>query len=141
MIEYHVVKRCIPHREAPKYTGVIVPKCPENRDQLFERMSAESTVTEHDVKAVLSSLQANILGSLREGRSVRLGDLGSFHLVLHCDATDSPADFDNRRIRRAVLRFVPSVRLRRLLAVDHPLMQFSRTGAMPGENSDGTSLP
>ena len=46
---------------------------------LADRIEKRSTVSKADVKAVLSALEYEILQALREGQTVRLGDIGTFY--------------------------------------------------------------
>ena len=46
-------------------------------DQIVELIEKRSTVTSADVKAVLDALQFEVRNALVDGKSVRLGDLGS----------------------------------------------------------------
>ncbi len=54
-----------------------------NLEQVATNISRECTVTVHDVKAVLSSLQEQIILALQDGKSVRFGDLGSLLYARH----------------------------------------------------------
>ena len=46
---------------------------------LADRIEKRSTVSKADVKAVLSALEYEIIQALREGQTVRLGDIGTFY--------------------------------------------------------------
>lgn len=82
MIYFKAVSRKNPITKAEKWYPQLVSGAPMQLNDIVERISRTCTVTEHDVKAVVSSLQEQVIFALREGRSVRLGDLGSFRLTL-----------------------------------------------------------
>jgi len=140
MIEYNVITRKNPATKKIKYTAVPKHQEPVNREQFLEEMAMESTVTEHDVKAVLSSLQQHIWNNLRNGRAVRLGDLGSFHLTFHCRPTATEDEFRSSNIEKMNVRFVPSTRLKYQLSTAHPYVKFARA-AKPTTGTDNTEQP
>ncbi|MDY4030279.1 MAG: DNA-binding protein, partial [Alloprevotella sp.] len=73
--------------------------------------SKTCTVTEHDVKAVLSALQEQVIYSLSDGHSVRLGDLGSFRPTLSVYTFDTPEEVTAAGIKHVRTRFTPGTRL------------------------------
>ena len=81
MINYETISRKNPNDPTKSaFYPVAVIKGFIDLDTLCNEVSAECTVTEHDVKGVLSALQSHILTNLQNGNSVRLGDIGSFHI-------------------------------------------------------------
>ena len=111
-ISYKVTPRKQPGRDAVKYYAVPVSQGYQTLDTLAEAMAAESTVTEHDIKAVLSSLQQHVIAALKNGQSVRLGDLGSFHATFSGEGTDTKAEYDLRRQLKSVrVQFTKSARM------------------------------
>lgn len=82
MIKYYVANHKSLSDGSVKYFAQFAPVTPVNLNDIANRISKTCTVTEHDVKAVLSALQEQILYSLSDGHSVRLGDLGSFRPTL-----------------------------------------------------------
>lgn len=84
-------------------------------NELAREMSAESTVTRHDVKAVLSSLEDHIMRHLRNGNTVQLGDLGSFHLTFNSTLVDDPELVSPSQIKGVKIRFTPSKALKNAL--------------------------
>lgn len=142
MIEYNIITRKNPVTKEVKYSAVPKHQEPVDRQQFLEEMAMESTVTEHDVKLVLSSLQQHIWNNLRNGRSVRLGDLGSFHITLSNRTADTEEDFKASNIEKVNVRFVPSTRLKYQLSTEHPYVKFSRAAKTAASAStDGTEQP
>lgn len=126
MIQYNVVAFKNPQTKELAYRAVPAKQVPVNRRQLLEEMTAESTITPHDVKAVLSGLETHICNSLRNGRSVRLGDLGSFHITFKCKPADSAETFKTANIEGVNIRFTPSATFKYQLSTKHPYVSFSR---------------
>lgn len=58
-------------------------------EDFVDEMVAESTVTRHDVKAVVSALEEFICRALVNGYSVRLGDLGSFRTTVKSEGQET----------------------------------------------------
>lgn len=88
--------------------------------QITKRIEKRSTVSSADVKAVLDALQYEVLETLKDGDSVRLGDLGSFYVTISADGCDTAAEAKSKGaalIRKVNVQFVPSATMRDELAV------------------------
>ena len=75
MINYIVARKKNMTDGSIKYYAKVAPVTPVYVNDIAARISKTCTVTEHDVKAVLSALQEQVIYSLSDGHSVRLGDL------------------------------------------------------------------
>lgn len=93
-------------------------------NELADDMAAESTVTRHDVKAVLSSLEVNIIKSLRRGNTVQLGDLGSFHLTFKSGLVTSKEEVSPSLVKNINVRFVPSKAFKNAMKKDNEFISF-----------------
>ena len=62
---------------------------------LCKLISARSTVSSADVKAVLDNLNFVLDMELQEGRIVRLGDFGSFRISVSSDGVTDKKDFNS----------------------------------------------
>ena len=123
MINYKAIKRQNPQNKGEyKWYPSIVLTNPMLLDELAEAIALNCTVTAHDIKAVLSAMQEQIIFALRQGRSVRLGDLGSFRLTIsgkgEADAASvfacgiaTPPPVSPRKTVRTKNRFLPKPRL------------------------------
>jgi predicted histone-like DNA-binding protein len=89
-------------------------------EQIAEEISSQCTLTAHDIKAVISALEEVTFKHLRNGESVRLGDLGSFHARLASKGAVSEEDFTVENFRGIKVRFVPSSKLRFELSIKNP---------------------
>ena len=126
MITYKIQRFKNPTTKMQNYYARAARQNPVSRDQFFEQIEAESTVTEHDVKAVLSAIQRHLWNNLREGRSVRLGDLGSFHITLNSKSTEQEEDFSTANIQKIRIHFTPSAKFRYNLSKDNPNVAFQK---------------
>lgn len=93
-------------------------------NELAQEMAAESTVTRHDIKAVISSLEDHILANLRRGNTVKLGDLGSFSLTLKSALTEVPTDVNPSLVKGVKVRFTPSKAFKNAVRPDNEFVTF-----------------
>lgn len=96
MIYYNVIKRKSPKDATVKFYAQSRISSYLTLDQIAENISRECTVTVHDIKAVLSSLQEQVILALQDGKSVRFGDLGSFHVTLKSGGAESKEEFTKK---------------------------------------------
>ena len=108
MIKYQVLPRRNMRTNKVKYYAQIANTSPVNLDVITELVQAQSTVSAADVKAVLDQLQVIVQEQLRNGRSIRLGDLGSFRPTLSSRGVDTAASVKSTQIKRVNVVFVPS---------------------------------
>lgn len=117
MIYYNVIKRKSPKDGTVKFYAMINRASYVTLNQVAENISRECTLTVHDIKAVLSSLQEQIILQLQDGKSVRFGDLGSFRATLQSKGVANKEDFKKSNISRVMVRFVRSTAMRSAFAL------------------------
>ena len=88
---------------------------PVTLDEISERIASNCTVTEHDIKAVLSALQEQVVFCMKEGQSVRLGDLGSFRPTVSSSGFATKDKVSADGVTKINVRFTKGSRLRSLL--------------------------
>lgn len=94
-------------------TGVFYPKAvtvgkPVETKEVAERLAKISTVSKSDVNAVLGDLAGVIADFMKQGKSVRLEGLGTFHLKLDTKGVKNEEDFDFQKQLQAVrVQFIP----------------------------------
>ena len=126
MIKYYLISRKNPITKEYAYHANATSVTPIMLDELAEDISGSCTVTKHDVKAVISVLEEKIIKALRNGQSVRLGDLGSFHARLASKGAVSEEDFTVENFRGIRVRFMPSSKLRYELSLKNPDVRLVR---------------
>lgn len=91
------------------WTPVAVSSQTVDEEYLANIIGQRSTVHAADIAAVLTALPEVICDALADGFSVRLGKLGSFHLVLECENTgvDTPAKVSPKQITNVKVYFRP----------------------------------
>ncbi len=127
MIKYYLISRKNPITKEYAYHANATSVTPIMLDELAEDISGSCTVTKHDVKAVISVLEEKIIKALRNGQSVRLGDLGSFHARISSKAAATTDAFEqSENIRGILVRFTPSSKMRYALSLKNPAVQLQQ---------------
>ena len=126
MIKYLLISRKNPITKEYAYHASAIPVTPVKLEEIAENISATCTVTSADVKAVLDALQAQVINCLRNGQSVRLGDLGSFHARLASAGAPTEEEFSMEHVRGIRVRFTPSSKMRYELSPKNPNMSLVR---------------
>ena len=121
MIQYTIQPKSNPtDRSVVKYYPQVAPATPMTLDQIVKRIEKRSTVSSADVKAVLDALQYEVIDALESGNSVRLGDLGSFHLTFNAEGAatlDEAKKQGARLIKKVNVQFTKSTAMRDALDV------------------------
>ncbi|MBG6132519.1 putative histone-like DNA-binding protein [Aquimarina sp. EL_43] len=99
----------------PKHYALVVSSGVTDIDQLSQLVSDGSTVTRADVYAVIVRLVTTIQNELSQGRTVRLGKLGSFSLGVNSEGVDTPEEVTPSLIKRTKIRYRPSIELSNML--------------------------
>ncbi|WP_108869403.1 HU family DNA-binding protein [Aquimarina aquimarini] len=99
----------------PKHYAMVVSNGATDIDQLSQLISDGSTVTQADVYAVIIRLVNTIQNELSQGRTVRLGKLGSFNLSVNSEGVDTPDKVTPSLIKRTKIRYRPSLELNNML--------------------------
>ena len=118
MINYKVVERENPLTQEKMFYAMADTVTPMTLDEVAELIEKRCTLSSADVKAVLDALQFEVLHALLDGKSVRLGDLGSFRPTVSSKSANSADEFDSSNIKRVRVRFTPSAELSDRLRTD-----------------------
>lgn len=89
MYEYITKAIKIPGNGNLKYYVQSAPQKPVDINTLADRIEKRSTVAKPDVLAVLNALKYEMTQSLAEGRTVRLGSIGSFYTRLKSNGAET----------------------------------------------------
>ena len=105
-------------RDQVKFYSQMAPGTPMMLRTIVGRIEKRSGVSSASVKAVLDALQYEILQTLFDGNSVRLGDLGSFRLTMHGEGVTTAKEAKEKGvnlIKRVSVRFTQSSMMRIVL--------------------------
>ena len=106
-------------------------------EELCEAITSRSTCTETDVRASISGILYEAKRSLKAGRIVRLGDLGSLQIGLTSEGAESVKEFATSMIKGAHIIFRPGKQLAELLKILSYQQVRTRAAAQSGDGSDG----
>ena len=101
-----------------KFYPQMAPGVPVMLRTIVGRIEKRSGVSSASVKAVLDALQYEIIQTLSDGNSVRLGDLGSFRLTMHGEGVTTAKEAKEKGanlIKRVSVRFTKSNTMRMVL--------------------------
>ena len=106
------------NRTQIKFYPQMAPGVPVMLHTIVGRIEKRSGVSSASVKAVLDALQYEILQTLADGNSVRLGDLGPFRLTMHGEGVTTAKEAKEKGanlIKRVSVRFTKSSTMRMVL--------------------------
>lgn len=111
---YRLVKRVNPlESDAPAGIGpVIVNRDPVTLTEICEVLSERSLLCDSDVYQVVQALLTNAAMRLMNSEAFNLGYLGYLALSLKTDQVKDPEEYRKSNIRKAVIGFHPSPKLR-----------------------------
>ena len=117
MLLYKIIQKANPRKleEPNKYFAAAVNSGDADFRHFIKDIAQLSTVSTPDIVAVLESLFQIIPEYLKDGRIVKLGDLGSFTILLDSEGKENPGDVSIHSINRAKIRFIPSKLLKQEL--------------------------
>lgn len=108
MIHYKVQEKKSPRTGTSKYYVQIAPTVPVTRSAIISQIEKITSLSSSDVKACLDALEYCITEAMKEGKSVRLGDLGSFRPTLSSFGTTERNKANSTLIRFVRVRFTMS---------------------------------
>ena len=88
--------------------------------QVIKRVEKRSTVSSADIKGVLDALQFEVIQALKDGKSVRLGDLGSFRPTIKSEGAATAAAWNVDMVKSVNVRYTASGKIKKELAVGGP---------------------
>jgi predicted histone-like DNA-binding protein len=121
MLKVKSVKRKDPRDQASIEKFYLITAGQDSTDlkSMAERIAYQSTLTPGDCFNVLSALEKNIIDELSEGRTVHLGELGTFRVSISSEGKLTNEELTVNAIKKAKILFRPSVGLRKMLKSMH----------------------
>ena len=108
MIHYKVQDKKSPRTGTSKYYVQIAPTVPGSGAGRVAQVGRSPSPSYSDMKACLDALEYGITEAMKEGKSVRLGDLGSFRPTLSSFGTTERNKANSTLIRGVRVRFTMS---------------------------------
>ena len=117
MITYKVVEKKKPGTQDFKYYGQIATVKPMGIRELCKKVAHATTATPSDVKAVIDAMEYEIIEAIKDGKSVRLGTLGSFRPTIKSEGAESAATWATNMIKSVNVRFTQGSEIKKALKV------------------------
>lgn len=138
-VTYSVVPRKNPAKkeDAAKYYAQAQASGELDFEELCEAITSRSTCTETDVRASISGILFEAKRSLKAGRIVRLGDLGSLQIGLNSEGASTAKEFSGSMIKGAHIIFRPGKSLADLMKILSYQQVQTRALAQAGGGDDG----
>ena len=105
MIQFIIRSLKNPHTGELKLYPQIAPTTPVLRHELINEIEKSTVLASADIKACLDALEYCIVEAMKNGQSVRLGDLGSFRPTLSSFGTTERDKANSNLIRHVRVRF------------------------------------
>ena len=128
---YGIIGYPIAHSRSPEYfnelfrrEGLDARYLPFELEDIAEQIQAKCTIHSSDVLAVLRCLQETVIEGLRDGKSVRLGDLGCFRPTVSSEGFDTPDEVTAKAIKRVKVTFYANRKIFEAIKVSNPAVKF-----------------
>ena len=115
MITYKIVEKKKPGTQDFKYYGQIATVKPMGIRELCKKVAHATTATPSDVKAVIDAMEYEIIEAIKDGKSVRLGTLGSFRPTIKSEGSESAATWATNMIKSVNVRFTQGSEMKKSL--------------------------
>jgi len=126
--------------EVKYYPAVALSKEPMKLEAIIGEIVEATGVTRPDVKAVIAALEQRIIAAMRNSKSFRLGDLGSFRPTIEATGGCAKAkDVSASNIKAVHVRFTPSSYMERKLQPGAEGMTFTKVDDGTSASSDATT--
>jgi predicted histone-like DNA-binding protein len=124
MIKYKAMQRKSPKNGRVAWYAAVDNEKNVGIDQIVDAIQAECTVHRADVLAVLATLEEQVISNLQAGNSVRLGQLGSFHVTLKSRPSEAEDEVTSENIKAVMVRFRKSRRMQGQFQLTNPALRF-----------------
>lgn len=118
MIYYNKVQRRNPQApEAPKkWFPAIKSRMQVSERDLIEEIADEVTLNPKEADMAIYQLFKVAIRALTDGKTVKLGDLGTFYLTITSDGVETREKVTAQQVKSVKVRFMPSLKLREAIA-------------------------
>lgn len=125
------------NREEVRYYPVIaLNQEPLTLEAIISEIVDATGVTRPDVKSVIAALEQRIIAAMRDGRSFRLGDLGSFRPTISGNGMATPEEVNASCIKYVRVQFSPSGYMERKLKPGAEGVTFTKQSSDTEKSAD-----
>ena len=126
MLKYSLIERTNPKTGINLYYANLTGTTPLTIEAFSSKVCQECHINPVQLLNTLYYLEKEIIDALLNGHSVRLGDIGSFHLTLSSTGAESNDSFSEENLRGLKVRFVPTSKMRKEFDLNNPKVALLR---------------
>ncbi|MGP2570510.1 HU family DNA-binding protein [Ornithobacterium rhinotracheale] len=115
-MKYKLVQKVNPQDKSKKWYANAVNAGTTEQRAIAKNISEKSSLTAGDIANVIENLLEEMPKELIEGKSVKLGEFGTFRLSLSSEGVSNEKDFNATKIKGAKVIFTPGVALKKALS-------------------------
>lgn len=116
MIQYVIKEKKKPGTEDYKFYGQVRQTGVIGIRELCNLVAEKCTLTPADILASINALESEIINQIKQGNSVRLGDLGSFRPSLTSEGAATAEAWGVNMVKRVRAIYTPSSEMKHQLA-------------------------
>ena len=125
-IKFKAIARKSPVDKSVSYYPTTETPEPVKLPALVKSIEKITSLSSADVKSCLDALQYEIISRLKDGKSVRFGDLGTFRVSMQGKGTATAEEVQVESIKNLKVVFTPSGQIARSIEVGSPDIAFER---------------
>jgi predicted histone-like DNA-binding protein len=125
-IKFKAIARKSPVDKSVSYYPTTESPEPVKLPALVKSIEKITSLSSADVKSCLDALQYEIISRLKDGKSVRFGDLGTFRVSMQGKGTATAEEVQVESIKNLKVVFTPSGQIARSIEVGSPDIAFER---------------
>ena len=125
-IKFKAIARKSPVDKSVSYYPTTESPEPVKLPALVKSIEKITSLSSADVKSCLDALQYKIISRLKDGKSVRFGDLGTFRVSMQGKGTATAEEVQVESIKNLKVVFTPSGQIARSIEVGSPDIAFER---------------
>lgn len=125
-IKFKAIARKSPVDKSVSYYPTTESPEPVKLPTLVKSIEKITSLSSADVKSCLDALQYEIISRLKDGKSVRFGDLGTFRVSMQGKGTATAEEVQVESIKNLKVVFTPSGQIARSIEVGSPDIAFER---------------
>lgn len=117
MLKYNIIQRRDPRDQsaAPKFYASLKRIQTIDLEYIANELAEKSAITKGDVMSIITNLIDLIPKELSMGRTVNLGNLGTFWINVNSEGFDTKEEVTPEAIKKVNVRFRPSIALKELM--------------------------
>lgn len=125
-IKFKAIARKSPVDKSVSYYPTTESPEPVKLPAMVKSIEKITSLSSADVKSCLDALQYEIISRLKDGKSVRFGDLGTFRVSMQGKGTATAEEVQVESIKNLKVVFTPSGLIARSIEVGSPDIAFER---------------